>query len=218
MPESPAPRVIHHVHSSPGRTRLRLAWLRRHPEEAESLADALALLHESLEVQVRPWTGSVLCTYDPDELDEHRILRTVRRETRVAIVVRPGEESPEADAEYQRALYRDTPHDGSIRRQMGEAVEGLNREILRATDGRLDIGALTGLSFIAVGAAEIATSRTVPAPPWFNLAWWAFRTFTISGHDERQREGMPGTPGVRFAEAAPDGPGGDAGPGPGTEV
>ena len=63
--------------------------------------------------------------------------------------------------------------------------------MLRSTDGRLDLGAVTGLGFLAVGAAEIASARTVPAPPWFNLAWWAFRTFTLFGRDEAEPESEP---------------------------
>ncbi len=196
-------RVIQRVHAIPGRLRLRLGWLRETPDEAEPLADALAELDPSMEVRVRPWTGSVLCSFDPERLGEDRILRAVRRHTQVAIVVQSGERSPEAEAEYARVREEEEGSVSSIRLRVGEAFRELNREVLHVTEGRLDLGALTGLGFLGVGAAEIATARTLPAPPWFNLAWWAFRTFTIS---DRGTDGEPGTPGVRFAEAAEPGP------------
>jgi hypothetical protein len=50
--------------------------------------------------------------------------------------------------------------------------------LLAATDGRLDLGILAAMGFLAVGATEIIVTRKLPAPPWFNLAWWAVRTFT----------------------------------------
>jgi hypothetical protein len=71
----------------------------------------------------------------------------------------------------------------SLRAAVSDAFGGLNQEIQDVTDGRLDLGALTGLSFLAIGAAEIIASRGLPAPPWFNMAWWAYRTFTISGQE-----------------------------------
>jgi hypothetical protein len=188
-----APRVIRIVHATPGRLRLRLPWLHERPEEAEPLAETLAGLDASLEVQVRPWTGSVLCTYEPEELDEDRILAAVRRHTKVAIVVRRGESSAEADAEYRAALLA---RGSSLTRAVADGFRDLNRSVLLATEGRLDLGALAGLGFLSLGAAEIAATRALPAPPWFNLAWWAFRTFTIfrpSDEDGAQDEGAGAT-------------------------
>jgi hypothetical protein len=175
----PAPRIIRRVHGLPGRTRLRLPWLHECPEEAAPLADALAELDPSLEVHIRPWTGSVLCSYDPERLDEDAIVGAVRRHTAVATVLDPGESHPELDDRVETAVADSA---SSVRRAVTAAFRDLNREVLRASDGRLDLGAVTGLGFLGVGALEIASSRTVPAPPWFNLAWWAFRTFTISGN------------------------------------
>ncbi len=126
-----------------------------------------------VEVQVRPWTGSVLCEFDPEALDADAIVSAVRRHTGVAIVLDRDERHP------AEAVHVPEPV-SSIRRAVTDAFGELNHEIVRASEGRLDLGALTGLGFMGVGAAEILTSRQVPAPPWFNMAWWAYRTFTIS--------------------------------------
>jgi hypothetical protein len=177
------PRIVQLVHATEGRVRLRLPWLRDHSDQAAALADHLARLDESVEVRVRPWTGSVLVTFDPERLDEARLVAAVRRHTRVAIVTRPGERSPEAAAELERAA---RAGGSSLTRALSRSVREINRDVLVATQGRLDLGSLTGLGFLAAGAAEIGVTRRMPAPPWFNLAWWAFRTFTIFAGEEEQ--------------------------------
>jgi hypothetical protein len=205
---APRARVIELCHEIPGRLRLRLDWLRAHPELAEPLADRLAALDESIEVRVRAWTGSVLCEYDPERLDVDSIVAAVRRHTRATKLRRPGERPPpETPAR--------APGDVRVRGAVNEAFHGMNRGVLRVTDGRLDLGALTGLAFLAAGALEIAVTRRVPAPPWFNLAWMAFRTFQLSGApedmeeevapDEAAADTLGAAPGL--AEASPeDGP------------
>ncbi len=170
------PRIIYLVHSIPGRTRLRLRWLRETPDDAVPLAEHLAGLDESMEVQVRAWTGSVLCSYDPEELDTDDIVAAVRRHTGVAIVLEPGDPHPAPEPDVGSALGH-----GSLRDSVSEAFGEINRDIMHSTGGKLDLGALTGLGFLGVGALEIVGTRSLPAPPWFNLAWWAYRTFTISG-------------------------------------
>lgn len=180
--QKPRRRVIERVHSIPGRLRLRLRWLRdEDAAAAEALADHLAALDPTIEVVVRPWTGSVLCEWDPSSLDEERVIAAVRQHTRVAIVEDPSSPPPPAEPPPEP-----TPEDGngsSIRAAVQQAFGSLNQEIQEVTEGRLDLGALTGLSFLGIGAAEIFAARSVPAPPWFNMAWWAYRTFTISGQE-----------------------------------
>jgi hypothetical protein len=180
------PRLIRFVHRSPGRLRLRLGWLRSAPEEAEPLADELASLDRSMEVVVRAWTGSVLCRFDPERIDEARIVTAVRHHTRVAIVLGPGEAPPPT-------AFATNGRGSTIRDAITESVRGMNRDVVQATDGRLDLGALAGLGFLTLGAAEIAVTRTLPVPPWFNLAWWAFRTFTLSARtrtDDEEDNGL----------------------------
>jgi hypothetical protein len=174
-------RVIELTHSLPGRVRLRLPWLRRQPDEVDPLADRLAALDGSLEVRIRPWTGSVLCTFDPERLDGSRILAEVQRHMRVRTVRRPDQAPTPAPKAAQAGEVR-------VRSAVNEAFHDMNRGVLHATDGRLDLGALTGLALLAAGALEVAVTRRLPAPPWFNLAWMAFRTFQVSGGDESEED------------------------------
>ena len=113
--------------------------------------------------ELRPWTGSVLCRYDPSRVETERIVAAFRRATGVAIVRRPGEPAPELDAGVRRVA---GVRASRFSHAMRESFRGINRSVMRQTEGHLDLGALAALGFLALGAAEIAGSRTLPAPPW----------------------------------------------------
>jgi len=168
-------RVIYVIHATPGRTRLRLPWLRHDAKQATPLADGLLRVEGIEEVQVRPYTGSVLCSHDPRELDMEGLVGEVRRLTGVNVVVRPGEEPPE-----EEELLRALSEGSGVARAASQFVKGVNVDVLRATGGRMDLGALAALSFAVAGAVEVAVTGKLPLPKWFNLGWWAFRTFATT--------------------------------------
>ncbi|AKU92041.1 HMA2 domain-containing protein [Vulgatibacter incomptus] len=171
-------RVAYVVHQSQGRLRLRLGWLREKPNEGDAIADHLSRLDGMEEVEVRPFTGSVLCLYDPTELDDSRILDALRAFTRADQVVLPGEESP---AEVEGEIVRLALFNGSeVARAATRMFEELDLGVLRATRGSVNLGTLAAMGFLAAGATQVARRGKLPLPPWFNLAWWAFRTFMIS--------------------------------------
>lgn len=179
-----APRFIQLVHSFSGRIRLRLSWLREDAETASALGDALAALPGVGTVTIRPRTGSVLCEYDPETLREDALIARVRRATRVTRVIRPGEAVPAAP---RKAL----PSRGTINQRLHETLSGWNQDLLHTTEGRLDLGSASALGFLGLGALEMLTMRPLPAPPWFNLAWWAFRTLTIFDEEEKAPRKRP---------------------------
>jgi hypothetical protein len=199
------PRVIYLVHTSHGRTRLRLPCLRRDANLATPLAEGLQQVRGVEEVEVRPFTGSVLCVHDPYELSVDALLEEVRRLSGITTVVRPGEETPEEETELLRAL-----EEGSgIARAASQFFKGVNVDVLRASEGRADLGTLAALGFAVAGAAEVVRTRKLPFPPWFNLAWWAFRTFATvettaishtespvrpNGHEASTEPGATGVP------------------------
>src|SRR4030095_6511269 len=166
------PRVIRIAHSSPGRLRLRLPWLREDRAMATALADDLAARSGVIEVAVRPRTGSVLCRFDQRRVDAATLITAVRRETGVATVLRPGAPVPTPGGTGRSP-------GSSVGRAFVDAFRGLDEDVYQATSGRVDLGTLAGLGLLAAGAAEVAMTRQAPAPPWFSLAWWAFRTFTM---------------------------------------
>lgn len=196
MPAS-AQRMIHLAHGAPGRLRLRLPWLRSSRDEALALADHVASLAGVLHAEVRMRTGSLVCLYDDERLSESRLISAVRRHTRVMRVVQP-DEAPPADAEEHPSVRR-----GRVASAIEEGLRSANADLLRATDDRLDLGALGALGFLLAGAAEIVTTRQIPAPPWFNLAWWAFRTFTLFPRGDDGSPAAPSRRGGRTPKRAP---------------
>lgn len=158
--------TLHVAHDSPGRLRVRVGDLRADRAAAVALADAVAGLDGVLQVSVRPRTNSVLCFYDERRTDAARVLAALRRQR----MAPPRQRSAPADS---------GPPAKRLRRAVGDLFHALDADVVAATGGRLDLGTLTGLSLLGAGAAEIAVTRLIPAPPWFSLAWWAFRTFTM---------------------------------------
>jgi hypothetical protein len=144
-----------------------------------------------MRVEIRPRTGSVLCHFAPERVDPDQLVAAVQRLTGVARVQTSRERS---SPEIRVGHAREARAGGSrLSHALSHAFRRMNYDVMEATGGRLDLGALTGLGFLAFGAAEIVVTRRLPVPPWFNLAWWAFRTFTM------------------FQEPNPDEPGAEAG-------
>jgi hypothetical protein len=173
-----AQRVVQVAHKMPGRLRISLPWLRADRVEAQSLADHLASVGGMTRAEVRMRTGSVVCEYDEKILDEGKILSIVRRLTNVRHVLMPDETPPRNIEE------RTTSHGGHVGAVIEQAFRSANDEMLRVTDGRLDMGVAGAFAFLAAGVAEIFATGQIEPPPWFNLAWWAFRTFTIFPHGD----------------------------------
>jgi hypothetical protein len=158
------------AHRLPGRLRVRLPFLRRQRDEAERVAGLVADRDGVLEVRGHPFTGSLLVRFDPRRTDEDLILAALREATGVRLVVGPGEPTPAP------RIVPGAPASG-VGRATVQAFRTLDEDILRLTGGGMDLGVLATLGFLAAGALEVAVTRRLPVPPWFNLAWMGFRTF-----------------------------------------
>lgn len=203
-----SPRYFRIAHQLPGRLRLRLSWLARAPHEAPPVADHLAQLPGMAEVAIRPRTGSVLCDFDETRLDPDRIVAALRELVPDVAYVPPGEPAPGA---------RDPgrPRKGStLAHALAGAVREIDTDIVEATDGHLDLGTIAALAFMGAGAGEVLFTRQLPVPPWFNLAWWAFRTFTM--FEQANSVSPPAAPGApapqmeKKTDSAPSAPSGKA--------
>ena len=167
--------IIHHL---PERTRLRTPVLRKDPAACERLADRLADVQGVREVKIRPYTGSVLVEHSPT-VTVSLLVSTTRGVLGLERVLAAGEPEP---------LEEEVPPLSSIARQLAVVMRQLDRDIRRATDGFSDLGTLATLAFLAAGAAGVITSEELPLPPWFNLAWWGFRTFVTLEQEEINAE------------------------------
>jgi len=167
-------RFIQAVHVMPGRARFRLSWLhdQRDSDEATRLADDLSRVPGVREVEIRAFTGGVLCHYDPARVGQPEILAELVRLTGVDTTFGPGERPPAGEA-------LRSPGPGAVAREVAKLFKDLDDEVLAATDGKLDLGTLATFGFVATGALNLAVDGKAPAPPWFNLAWWGLRTFML---------------------------------------
>lgn len=162
------------VHVLPDRTRLRAPALRKDPPTCERLADTLAAIPGVREVRIRPYTGSVLIDHD-DAVALEALVEATRRTVGIDRVLAAGERPPRA---------AEVPAFSSLARKLVVVVRELDRDVRRESDGTVDLGMLTTLGFLSAGAAEVAFSGRLPLPPWFNLAWWGFRTFMTTEQPE----------------------------------
>jgi hypothetical protein len=162
------------AHQMPGRTRLRAPALRRDEPACERLAEALAGVAGVRAVHVRPYTGSAVIEHDESVLAQS-LTECASRTLGIERVLAPGEQPP---------LDAQAPPLASLARKIAGVVSELDRDLRRVSAGSVDLGTLATLGFIGAGAAQVATSGTLPMPPWFNLAWWGFRTFMTTERAE----------------------------------
>jgi hypothetical protein len=170
------------AHALPERTRLRCPALRRDDPACERLADTLARVPGVHAVHVRPYTGSVLIEHDPG-VAAPALADEAARVLDCPKVLASGESPP---------VPTQVPAFSSLARKIVSAARELDRDIRRKSDGSVDLGTLATLGFVGAGAAQVATTGELPLPPWFNLAWWGFRTFVTSEQREIQLESKAG--------------------------
>ena len=173
------------AHQVPERTRLRLAPAPVDAVLAEQLANVLVTVPGMKEVQINRRTGSVLCRHQ-DGIDAGKILALLQETSRAAIL-QPGEKPPAP-----------APVVGSsaVGRALANAFRSMNTQLLTVTRGSLDLGTVAAFGFMGAGALEVATTGKLPVPPWFNLAWWSFRTFMTFETGPRADSPAPPTQGA----------------------
>lgn len=175
MPEATVPhrarRTVRLVHATTGRVRLRLPCLHDDPELAQAVADTVAALDGVDEVQVRAWTGSILCRYDPDRLDAAAISDAV-------CATATADTSGGADRADRRRLARIARQGTGVTHAAAALFKGLDADVLQATDGRLDLADAAALGMLAVSVTKVASARTLPLPSWYDLVWYAYTIFT----------------------------------------
>jgi hypothetical protein len=158
---------VHIVHAIPGRTRLRCPKLRRDRQACELLADAFAARQGVHEVRIRPYTSSVLVLHAP-EITSSELAELVRGVLVLERVLEVGERPPRPT---------DTPELSRLAKMAAVAFRQIDRDVKRASEGSVDLGTLVTALFFGAGAVQLVSERQVELPPWFNLAWWGYRTF-----------------------------------------
>jgi hypothetical protein len=169
--------VVWVAHRLPGRTRLRFSPARLRAEAAELVRGALAELPGVHAVSVAARSSSLLCLHD-------ETIEPATLEQRLADALAQTGPAPRPPLSLTAS---------SVAREVARLFSAANRRVLATTEGRVDLGTLVTLGFMGAGALDVAARRELPAPPWFNLAWWGFRTFTTL-EEEAIRAGREGGP------------------------
>ncbi|MFT3769971.1 MAG: hypothetical protein QM820_31470 [Minicystis sp.] len=175
------------VHALPHRVHLRAPRLAGHRGALERAARALAERGALAKVTARPVTGSVIVEDEDRTLDPAepvRLLDALVREARDD----DGQPIPELKPE-------EHPGPTRIARAVAHAAAGINADIRVALDDRADLGTLLPVFFASAGIAEVAATRKLPVPTWFNLLWWSLRsfmTFNIRAVEEEVENGRNG--------------------------
>jgi hypothetical protein len=167
-------RWVQIAHRLAERTRLRSPQLRNDLPACECVADALAAIGGVREVRARPYTGSVLVLH-ADDIAAPALAEITARVLDVTTVLTPGEPLP---------LDTDVPPLASIARTLASVVREIDADVRRSSEGAVDLGTLVTLGFFGAGALDVAASGQLPLPPWFQLAWWGFRTFMTTEQQE----------------------------------
>jgi hypothetical protein len=165
------------VHVSPGRLRLRMAWLRGAADEAGPLSERLSKIQGVQQIEIRPYTGSVLCVHDPLVIESDPLLEEIRRAAELEEMFRPGEGVPPAGSD---ALARVTAEGSTVGKAVRNFFRELNRDLVRNSEGRLDLATATALTFAAAGAVEVVATRKLMMPAWFDFIWWTYRVLASS--------------------------------------
>jgi hypothetical protein len=161
------------VHSLPGRVRLRAPALAGHRDACQRVADKLIALEASADrVDIRPVTGSVIV-----ERAEEAEAALDAAALRALIEKLVAEERDE----HGRPLLGERPEwmpgPTSVARAVAHAFSEINGDVRAALGHRADLGTLLPVVFFSLGLAEVAVTRKLPVPAWFNLLWWSLRSF-----------------------------------------
>lgn len=158
------------IHQLPRRVRLRASLLVGHREICTRIAEKLQHADStSTRVEIRPSTGSVIVERDDGTLDADSLCESLSR-----IV---AEEMAAVPSSRRFPAPERMPGPTRVANTVAKAFSEINGDVRRALDGRADLGTILPVVFFTLGLAEVAATRKLPAPAWFNLLWWSLRSF-----------------------------------------
>ncbi len=158
------------VHQMPRRVRLRASLLVGHREICKRVAEKLMGADPTpMRIEIRPSTGSVIVERDEGMLDAESLRELVQR-----IV---SEEMADVPSSRRFAIPERMPGPTRVANTVARAFLEINGDVRRALDGRADLGTILPVVFFSLGLVEVAATRKLPAPAWFNLLWWSLRSF-----------------------------------------
>lgn len=80
------------------------------------------------------------------------------------------------------------PGPTKIARAVAHAFSEINADVRASLDHRADLGTLLPVVFFGLGLGEVAVTKKMPAPAWFNLLWWSLRSFMTFNQGAMEEE------------------------------
>lgn len=180
------------MHRLPRRVRIRAGILMGHRDVCQRVAERLMQANATYSrVEMRPSTGSVIVEADDGKLDPDALQEWLSR------VI--AEEMATVPSSRRYPAPERMPGPTRIANTVARAFSEINGDVRRALDDRADLGTIMPVVFFALGLVEIAGTRKLPAPAWFNLLWWSMRSFmtfnpAATGHNNAEAEVQPYDP------------------------
>jgi hypothetical protein len=178
------PAIARVMHVLPRRVRLRAPALAGHRDACVRVARQLTREPGCETVFIRPLTGSVIIECSGGKLDPDSL------RTRLAEIV--AAERDQAGLPLTTLKPRQPPGPTRVAHAVAHAFAAINADVRDAMDNRADLGTILPVIFATAGIAEVAMTRRMPAPAWFNLVWWSLRsfmTFNEEAVDDEAHEG-----------------------------
>jgi len=155
------------LHAIPGRIRLRVPEIKGDPARAREVEHQVTGLKVVRRAEVSPVTGSLLVTYDPDDLESLEELgRRLIPELELTTLTASSDPAPDMDMDVV------TP--SMVAGIMGH-LRTMNANV-RTTTGGLDLRILVPALLVLLGVKKLVTDRE-KTPTWYNYFWFAFGTF-----------------------------------------
>jgi hypothetical protein len=180
------PAIARVMHALPRRVRLCASALADHRDACVRVAEQLTREPGCETVSIRPLTGSVIIECSGGKLDPESL------RARLAEIV--AAERDQAGLPLTARQPVQHPGPTRVARAVTHAFAAINADVRDAMDNRADLGTILPVIFATAGLAEVAMTRRMPVPAWFNLLWWSLRTFMTFNEvavDEEARESEP---------------------------
>jgi hypothetical protein len=182
------------LHALPRRVRLRARALVGQRAACERIAEELAAHIDFDSISVRPITGSIVVVRAAGGLDA----ADLRRRLAEFVATERGDDGRPLTEE------RDVGNGNTrIAAAVAFAVRRLNDQVRDALDGEADLQILAPIALAAASVLEPAAKGKLFAPPWSQLAWYAFRSFMSFNREAIEGEAKGHSPGPAEVTATP---------------
>ncbi|AEB08096.1 HMA2 domain-containing protein [Desulfobacca acetoxidans] len=162
------------VHALPGRVRLKIAPMIRHPVLAREIEDRVKGAPGVTGVECNPVTGSLVILYEPAT---KMAKDTIRSLTEVFKSISPELTGKQVANLLKPSLPPECPDVSPYAASITQFFGALNAGVSNILGG-LDLKVLLPTTLFVLGINRMIAERATP-PAWYNLLWFSLATFML---------------------------------------